>query len=873
MEIYIDEQERLNASIVANSYIDEEIQNRVYINTLGVELALKYLKSENIDTSGIRNVHSIKKILEEFDIADIKLPNINIDVRVVFDENTIFIPKSHFEYNIVPDIYIVFYLAKDFSHVKFLGFFEPQLINKNNANNKYYFIEKEKLTAPLNLKEFIENFKGSTNEIISETNLEKSENIIISMADYEIAEGEKKFLLEQLNKNALLRDKFIEFENFEKLSNKAFVEPEINKKETTQEISAIPESISSFVDDIVIEETNIDETIDEEITLDETNNTIENDFSQIQTEELELPEVNEITDDITLEEDSIENIEEISIDSPVINLVEIQNETIEENPIENDDKNEETISFDNIQIEDVTSEETDEETISLDEIEIPENIDNITIEDATEDAKEILDTISNSEDISEEISAEINSLENIDIENIEAELDEELSTSAEEIHPLEEIQPLNEPIDEIQPLEQIEEDDNEEIISLDEIPVENIENVEEVEEIQAISLEEIETNQAQEETEETSESFEDINIENIETNEETSEDFNIEEINETENEIPTESFGKNLLENLALEEQTSIEDMPIGIDDLLAEDEELNEQYEEIAENPETQSEIINETEDENIFNDEETLISEISQEIVDEDYFEEEDNNEETTTTDEKLNVLFETSDLEYSNEEVQIPGSAIVNQPVNNKKTYIIAAAAIAIIATASAVTLLKPKTEEPIEPIEQPIEQPISQTINEPIDKPIDTKIETNVPVVQETTQIKTTQTPKELKNNIANKPITDSYLTVNKLVWDVPDALASNPAIQNYLKTAGKSIKLTLSTDLLLATEYSYTNQVKVSLKLSQTGNVQEANIISGSGSSEIDNIVLRSVKDTLNVIKPPSSAVNSPNFNLNLIIYF
>ena len=42
----------------------------------------------------------------------------------------------------------------------------------------------------------------------------------------------------------------------------------------------------------------------------------------------------------------------------------------------------------------------------------------------------------------EEISAEINSLENIDIENIEAELDEELSTSAEEIHPLEEIQPL-----------------------------------------------------------------------------------------------------------------------------------------------------------------------------------------------------------------------------------------------------------------------------------------------------------------------------------------------------------------------------------------------------------------------------------------------
>ena len=93
------------------------------------------------------------------------------------------------------------------------------------------------------------------------------------------------------------------------------------------------------------------------------------------------------------------------------------------------------------------------------------------------------------------------------------------------------------------------------------------------------------------------------------------------------------------------------------------------------------------------------------------------------------------------------------------------------------------------------------------------------------------------------------------------------------MQNYLRSAGKSIKLSLSADLLLANEYAYTNQVKVGLKLSKDGSIQESKIISGSGSKQIDSIVLQSVKDTLNVVKPPSGEINTPNFNLNLIIYF
>ena len=172
--IYIDEQEKLNAGIVANNFTEQETRNRTYINTLGADLLLKYLSLENIDTSNTYNIHSIKKLLQNTDISDVRLDNITIDVRVVFDENIIFVPKSHFNYEITPDIYVVFHLAEDLSNAKFLGFFEPKLINKNNENSEYYFIEKEKLTSPYELINFINNYPKAETLMLSEEELTNS---------------------------------------------------------------------------------------------------------------------------------------------------------------------------------------------------------------------------------------------------------------------------------------------------------------------------------------------------------------------------------------------------------------------------------------------------------------------------------------------------------------------------------------------------------------------------------------------------------------------------------------------------------------------------------------------------------------------------
>ena len=118
---------------------------------------------------------------------------------------------------------------------------------------------------------------------------------------------------------------------------------------------------------------------------------------------------------------------------------------------------------------------------------------------------------------------------------------------------------------------------------------------------------------------------------------------------------------------------------------------------------------------------------------------------------------------------------------------------------------------------------------------------------------------------------NKPT--ASMSVTKIVWDVPSSVSTNPKMQTFLRTIGKSVKLSLSTDLLLVSEYAYTNSVKVSIPINSDGNIGTAQITSSSGSTEIDNIVLQSVNDTLNVIKPPSDALQGQSAQLTLIIYF
>lgn len=875
--IYIDDKEKLDASVVANSFAHKDVKNRAYINTLGAELAMKYLVSENIDVSNTRNIHSIKKILEENDIADILLPNIHIDVRVIFDENLIFIPKSHFELELTPDIYLVFNLSQDKTFVKFLGFFEPKLINKNNQNSEYYFIEKEKLSLASDLMNYINTHHGSTDRELSDEDFEAAENFIVSMADNDISDNDKKYLIKQLLKSAELRDKFIEFENFETLSYKAINDPMIEKKEPLPletfnelenfnditELENSPIELDSF-EDISAEEEN-KQTVDEiptesmvfeNIEIPETTDVLETaDFDDILLADIELPKT-----DIPTENSNIDTLptEEPAIDTISLDTIELpQEDSIMEEPATdllalNDDiepiqKEDniveepvlETLSLDNInpiQTEDNLIEETNIDTISLDNIELPQEEN--TIEEKIDDTL----SLDNVEPIqAEEIPVEetldntiaLDGLESIELpQEVEKTLNEDTELMA---------------FDDIEPI-------NPEAVfnNTDSLPTETSADM-------------------PFETENISDNIDDFAelpdiIESQEQDAEMNDDVentSSEAVNNITEEV---SFGKNLLENLSAEDEDKIQIEDLG--------DYNQEQQEDISAN-DLLAQIDNVLGSSSMAESLDTNVEIAEDEILSADSIDNILNGEN------ELDILYGEQNTsegipeqpELSEDEVEqttLPGARLYNKKTTDKKSLLIAAALIAVLAAGSAFVFLKPKndTVSDIEPLPAKKETPTT-----PQGSPEDI-LASNTPQAPVKKDIKAPkQVVKELKSN-PPKPIkSESFLEVNKLVWDVPDSLSYSSKMQNYLRTAGRSIKLSLSTDLLLATEYAYSNQVKVGLKLAKNGSVQDARILSSSGSTQIDNIVLQSVKDTLNVVKPPSDEVKTPDFNLSLIIYF
>ena len=333
--IYIEKDNITEAEFMSKSFVNRGIKNRAYINALGAELVMKYLVSEGFNIEELHNIHSISKVLEKIDIADVLLPNIHIDVRVVFDDNQIFIPKSHFDLEIVPDIYLVLKLDEKFDHAEFLGYFKPEQINKKDANKDYYFIAKSKLSSPETLSKFIKDYPGKVSRNLSEEDMLRGRELSVTLADHNITDDEFREFLELLLLNDSLRESVLEFDNFETLAYNVasglgksqsieLITPAVetpagessDSENSTGEELLNNEEITLAEpelgdDDILLDESFFD---DDETESDENNNQSDTDEEEQQQPETDSEDVSDNLENIEtdIEEDTL--IEEESID-------------------------------------------------------------------------------------------------------------------------------------------------------------------------------------------------------------------------------------------------------------------------------------------------------------------------------------------------------------------------------------------------------------------------------------------------------------------------------------------------------------------------------------------------------------------------------
>jgi hypothetical protein len=122
------------------------------------------------------------------------------------------------------------------------------------------------------------------------------------------------------------------------------------------------------------------------------------------------------------------------------------------------------------------------------------------------------------------------------------------------------------------------------------------------------------------------------------------------------------------------------------------------------------------------------------------------------------------------------------------------------------------------------------------------------------------------------NLPSKPIPPTaFMTIKKLSWEVPDYVSYSADFRQFFQSSGRALKTALSSDLLLATDYTYSNTIKLSVTFDKSGKFKDAKIVTSSGSANVDKIVLQSVNQTLNILKAPNSLGNDENTTVILKI--
>lgn len=889
--IEVDEDDLKDAKLSAVDFAAENVKKRAFVNVLGARLAMKMLFSQKIKANNLYSLYTIQNILEELNISDIYVDGIRIDVRLVFDRNEIFIPKSHFEYDLLPDIYLVLELQKDFSSAQALGFFEPKSLDKQNASKDFYFYEYDKLTAPEEIKEFLDNYVVERNFDITENN-QKAEELLLSLIDKEISSDDKHFLFKHLANDVELREKAVEFENFELISKQvakgdALLNGQVLEIVGAQKLYNEDEPVDELGElgkDEVKKDPPGGDTVAAGAIAGAVAGVIAGAGAAAATSAItaSVAGVSEAAAlGVTAKDLADAALSAVAAGSGLDILPEIEKEEdlfeIDENAVEVEEKNLENLDSE-------VSEILEEEPEILEDLEIKEEEPEIE-ENTPEVAEEIEEEMP---EIEEETPREVANLEDEIEEDLDAaqvlpeiEEDDDLG-ELEELTPLEDLETADGalPIDDEEEPE-VEKEDSDDVIDLEDFDFDILnektgeqEDSETESDFNAVSFDEIIEQEKGFDAEKIASDVVDESQETLQEEDKSEkEEIKEEYLEEDDEEESGEKFEKG--------EDT--DDFLSQVDDFLNNDflagvEFDEEQQKILEENPEMNQEPKSQTAGAFNYADME---------------LQEDDEPDMAKKDNETLQVLFQNGNVngeQFASEgelDVGENSPLLYSKPTGGKNKKIMIAASLAGVVLISIVAgnAFKPKSNDlnlntnapPISASGDNLAQSApSELTQEEAQDGIQSDFQNNdldAPA-KPVGKAAEAQQPRDM-----NKAVSDIFLsepvntTISKVGWEVPEDLAYNDSFRKYLQMAGRNLKLNLQNNLLLATEMAYSNKVVVDLTIGRGGELRSSNVSVSSGSKQIDNIVLQSVKETLKYLKVPSSEINGDSFAATLIINF
>ena len=127
-------------------------------------------------------------------------------------------------------------------------------------------------------------------------------------------------------------------------------------------------------------------------------------------------------------------------------------------------------------------------------------------------------------------------------------------------------------------------------------------------------------------------------------------------------------------------------------------------------------------------------------------------------------------------------------------------------------------------------------------------------------------KETKIETSLSNQAGAAPV-----ILKSVAWQVPTSISKDVVFNKYLQIAGKNIKLNLSSDLLETDDFAYNNKIKISMTVKNNMPVKNIKVVESSGSKNVDDIVLQSIKQTLKYINTPVMSEDRGDREVILVI--
>lgn len=931
--IEIDKNLREMAKNTAARIENAQERKRAYALATGALALAKALQSDGFGVSFKHSLFKVPSFAGNFELADLYIGNVRIDVRVTFDNENFYIPKTHKKYDAAPDLYVVVKMEKNLSKMSIEGFVFPKETEKCESVEEYLVCPLKKLNSMKGFKKAVESVETEDHECAAGDH-QKTAELAVSFIDGEISESEKIFFIKHVVNCPLCRERLCEFSEFDSIIEQVKKYPELLDDSTLnvltgnvssqQEEQNEPEILETGISNSVLElvkdaaalETGLEaaETVAQAAgagaaglvieTAEETAETLEN----ISDEEdnLSLLSISEeddqnIEDEPENEEDSaeIDDLSELEESGEELNLTEPEEipdfsetpgepeqeeETVEENETPEllnteDSEEEDTLTLEEDEPMELLEEAAEEMTLESDEESVPEAAEEETPAESApvEEIEETDET--EHEDIfaaAEEEPLELETHDELELSDLET-LDEHEEMVLEEVH---EEQP-----EEIEPEPAFEE--NEE--AAPEEPVAEISEHEELTELESDDeplglLEHEEIPDFSQDLEETAEPEAQEPVISEETEA-------IELTEEAPEEILPESGEETIEETIQEPEEPKSEFAELLEEEPVENNEEQISEYagiELIDEDSTPSDEPVEETQPENEVNEEiqGLLDDELMQLLSSDD--DSDENTESEAADDNNLDLIAESGDSESENQEEN--GEEVIDslyeeapeapaegesaqeefmQPEPGKNgglaKKLIAAAVVLFLITTGSITALYLNQNK------QAANQDALPDADMPMQDGSLPDAAANLPQNKDDSASPMSQDlNKSITNVFSDQP---AALTITKISWEVSQSLANDDSFRNYLQVAGKNLQMNLQNDLSYTTEINYNPKVKVSFEISKDNTIKRIQVTESSGSEQIDNVVLQSIKETLKYVNAPNIKDYKGNYNLSVVVNF